>query len=189
MFWYVIIAFVAILIGMCISVYAFGTGAKRSRIFKEIYFSVEDIDGKAVIYTKTGEYSAILKFENPVRKFSADIDSYYDYSNLFTSIFATLGEGYAIHKQDVFIRRKFKDEYYQWIFNTFLVCNSFWILIIRAPYSNRFAQISWFIMPIVLIYPFMRKRFWINHERMVGLAIVIFYAFGFITNMLPLLTK
>lgn len=110
MFWYVIIAFVAILIGMCISVYAFGTGAKRSRIFKEIYFSVEDIDGKAVIYTKTGEYSAILKFENPVRKFSADIDSYYDYSNLFTSIFATLGEGYAIHKQDVFIRRKFKDE-------------------------------------------------------------------------------
>ena len=87
------------------------------------------------------------------------------------------------------MRRKFEDEYYQWIFNTFLVCNSFWILIIRAPYSNRFAQISWFIMPIVLIYPFMRKRFWINHERMVGLAILIFYAFGFFTNMLPLLTN
>ncbi len=109
MLWYVIIAFVAILIGMAISVYSFGTGVKRAKIFKDIYYTVEEIEGKAVLYTKTGEYSAVLSFENPVRKFSADISSYYDYSNLFTAIMATLGEGYALHKQDVFIRRKFKD--------------------------------------------------------------------------------
>lgn len=42
---YVIIALVAIGIGMAISVYAFGTGSKRAKIFKEIYFSIEDIDG------------------------------------------------------------------------------------------------------------------------------------------------
>ena len=109
MLWYVIIAFVAILTGMAVSVYSFGTGTKRAKIFKDIYYTVEDVEGKAVLYTKTGEFSAILRFENPVRKFSADLTSYYDYSNLFTAIMATLGEGYAIHKQDVFIRRKFKD--------------------------------------------------------------------------------
>ena len=54
---YVIIAFVCILIGMAISVYAFGTGSKRAKIFKEIYYSIEDIDGIGVLYTKTGEYS------------------------------------------------------------------------------------------------------------------------------------
>ena len=85
------------------------------------------------------------------------------------------------------MRREFKDEYYHWIFNTFLICNAFWILIIRAPYSNRFAQISWFIMPVVMIYPFMKERFWINHEKMLGVAILIAYAFGFFSNMLPLL--
>ena len=42
---YVIIAFVAILIGMAISVSAFGTGGKRKKIFQDIYFSVEDVDG------------------------------------------------------------------------------------------------------------------------------------------------
>ena len=85
------------------------------------------------------------------------------------------------------IFRYFKDQYYQWIFNIYLICNSFWVLIIRAPYSNRFAQISWFILPVVLVYPFMRERFWVNQERMVAVGLLIFYAFGFITNMLPIL--
>ncbi len=87
------------------------------------------------------------------------------------------------------LRRRFEDEYYRWIFNTYLLCNSFWVLIIRAPYSNRFAQISWFILPIVLIYPFMRERFWVNHEKMLGLALVLFFAFNFITNTIPALLR
>ena len=87
------------------------------------------------------------------------------------------------------VRRNFQDEYYRWILNTYLICNAFWIIIIRAPYSNRFAQISWFILPIVLIYPFMRERFWINQEKILGAAIVAFYSFAFITNMLPILLQ
>ena len=81
-------------------------------------------------------------------------------------------------------RRNFKDEYYHWIYNTFLVTNAFWVLVIRAAYSNRFAQISWFIMPIVLIYPFLKQRFWTNHEKVLGYAILLFYAFTFYSNIL-----
>ena len=107
---YVIIAFTAILIGMAISVYAFGTGGKRKKIFQDIYFSIEDVDSIGVLYTKTGEYSAIIKIENPVQKYSANIDSYYEFTHLLTAIAQTLGEGYAIHKQDVFVRKQFKDD-------------------------------------------------------------------------------
>lgn len=107
---YVILFFVATCIGMAISVYAFGTGGKRKKIFEDIYFSVEDTDGIGVLYTKTGEYSAILRMENPVQKYSANIDSYYEFTNLFTAIAQTLGEGYALHKQDIFTRKQFKDE-------------------------------------------------------------------------------
>lgn len=81
-------------------------------------------------------------------------------------------------------KRKFQDDYYHWIYNTFLITNAFWVLVIRAAYSNRFAQISWFIMPIVLIYPFLKKRFWLNHEKMLGYAILAFYAFAFYFNIL-----
>ena len=107
---YVILVFAAIIVGMIISVSAFGTGSKRAKMLKEIYYSIEDVDGKGVLYAKTGEYSAMLKFENLVQKYSANIDSYYDFSALFTSLMATLGEGYSLHKQDVFIRRQFKDD-------------------------------------------------------------------------------
>ena len=110
MIWYVLIAFTAILLGMFTSVKAFGTGGKRKKIFQDIYFSVEDVDGIGVLYTKTGEYSAILKLENPVQKYSANIDNYYEFTNLLTALAQTLGEGYAIHKQDVFIRKQFHDE-------------------------------------------------------------------------------
>jgi len=95
---------------MAISVSAFGTGGKRKKIFQDIYFSVEDVDGIGVLYTKTGEYSAILKMENPVQKYSANIDSYYEFNHLVTALAQTLGEGYAIHKQDVFVCKQFQDE-------------------------------------------------------------------------------
>ena len=107
---YVLLCFAAICIGMAISVRAFGTGSKKAKIFKEIYFSIEEVDGIGVYYTKTGEFSATVKIVNPVQKYCADINEYYSFSSLLTSLMSTLGEGYAIHKQDVFVRKGFEDE-------------------------------------------------------------------------------
>lgn len=107
---YIILFFIALCTGMALSVYTFGTGGKRKHIFQNIYFSVEDTDGVGVLYTKTGEYSAVLKIENPVQKYSADIDSYYDFTLLFSALAQTLGEGYALHKQDIFVRKQFANE-------------------------------------------------------------------------------
>ena len=107
---YIILFFIALCTGMALSVYTFGTGGKRKHIFQNIYFSVEDTDGVGVLYTKTGEYSAVLKIENPVQKYSADIDSYYDFTHLFSALVQTLGEGYALHKQDIFVRKQFANE-------------------------------------------------------------------------------
>ena len=107
---YIILIFSAICVGMAISVKAFGTGGKRKRIFQDIYFSIEEVDGIGVLYTKTGEYSAVLKMENPVQKYSANIEAYYEFTHLFAALAQTLGEGYALHKQDVFVRKVFKEE-------------------------------------------------------------------------------
>lgn len=107
---YVIIIFLAICLGMAVSVWAFGTGGKRSRIFQDIYFTIEETEGIGVLYSKTGEVSAMIRLENPVAKFGGNIDAYYDYTKLFSAICATLGEDYALHKQDVFTRRKFSDD-------------------------------------------------------------------------------
>lgn len=103
----VILVFVSILSGMALSIWAFGTGSKRAKIFEDIYFSVEDVENKGIIYTKKGDYSAVLEMENPIKKYSADTDSYYDFTTLMASVIHVLGEGYALHKQDVFVRKNF----------------------------------------------------------------------------------
>ena len=108
---YVILVFAAVLVGMAVSVLAFGTGGKRSRIFQDIYFTVEEVEGIGVLYTKNGDYSAVLRMENPVQKYSANIDAYYEFTSLFTTIAETLGEGYALQKQDIFCRRSFLDDH------------------------------------------------------------------------------
>lgn len=101
----VILVFVSILSGMALSIWAFGTGSKRAKIFEDIYFSVEDVENKGIIYTKKGDYSAVLEMENPIKKYSADTDSYYDFTTLMASVIQVLGEGYALHKQDVLSER------------------------------------------------------------------------------------
>ena len=131
--------------------------------------------------------------DNKLTKYLAD-DTIVDFRTLDISrtfrwdFLAYSGLGVAVAAYFLY-RRLFQDEYYRWIVNIYIICNAFWVLIIRAPYSNRFAQISWFILPIVLIYPFMRERFWVNQERMLAVGILMFYAFGFFYNMLPILMK
>lgn len=107
---YVILFLIAILIGMALSVSAFGTGGKRKKMFQDIYFNVAEDEGIGVVYTKLGHYSAILRMSNSVQKYSANTDAYYEFANLFSALAQALGEGYALHKQDIFVRKKFSED-------------------------------------------------------------------------------
>ena len=53
-----------------------------------------------------------------------------------------------------FFRKNFKDVLYERLFCSYLLCNAFWVLINQVPFSNRFAYLSWFMMPILVLYPF-----------------------------------
>lgn len=105
---YVVLIIIAVLIGMVISVLAFGTGGKRNKVFRDIYYSIEEVDGIGILYTKSGEYSAVIEMENPILKYSANQEAYYMFNRTLTSIAAALGEGYALHKQDILVRKGFK---------------------------------------------------------------------------------
>lgn len=55
---------------------------------------------------------------------------------------------------------------------TYLLCNSFWIMVIRAAFSNRFAYLSWFLYPIVLAYGFVRLHIWDDQDRKCAWALI-----------------
>ena len=43
------------------------------------------------------------------------------------------------------IKEKFEDVFYQRLYNTYLTVNAFWVLVIRANFSDRFSYLSWFL--------------------------------------------
>lgn len=60
----------------------------------------------------------------------------------------------------VLIKRKIKDNYYQILVNTYILANAIWIIFMYAKFTNRFAQLSWFIYPFVLCYPLLKYDIW-----------------------------
>lgn len=50
-----------------------------------------------------------------------------------------------------------KDPFYRALLITFLITNAFWLLVIYAAYSDRFAYLSWFLLPWLICYPFTPK--------------------------------
>ncbi len=50
-------------------------------------------------------------------------------------------------------KKGYTDKLYVSLYNTYLLANIFWILVIRANYSDRFAYLSWFLLPVILVYP------------------------------------
>lgn len=68
-------------------------------------------------------------------------------------------------------KKGLNDKAYNIIFNTYVLANSFWVLVIRAAFSNRFAALSWFLYFLVLIYPLLKHN--IYPKQGVTLAIML----------------
>ena len=94
----VILVFCSVLSGMAAAVMSFGTGVKRARIFDHIYYSMEDVDGMGVVYTRRGDCTAAIAFRNPVVRYRSSEDGYRRFMELMEGIIKDLGEGYCIQK-------------------------------------------------------------------------------------------
>lgn len=74
----------------------------------------------------------------------------------------------------------FEDKLYHQIYNTYLLSNAFWILVIRSSFSNRFAYLSWFLMAIVVIYPLLKKKMLKYQYATIGLVILLYFSFSYV---------
>ena len=80
-----------------------------------------------------------------------------------------------------FLRKGYQDQTYIWLYNIYIISNAFWVLMMYASFSNRFAQLSWFIMPIVLMYPWLKVQVWKEQSRRLANFILICYAYTFLS--------
>ena len=78
----------------------------------------------------------------------------------------------------------FQDKIYNWLYTMYLLSNAFWILIIRASYSNRFAYLSWFILALIVIYPLLKENLVNNQQVKIGFVLLAYFSFTFIMNVI-----
>ncbi|MCQ2217132.1 MAG: EpsG family protein [Paludibacteraceae bacterium] len=54
--------------------------------------------------------------------------------------------------------RDYKDEFYVNMLNTYLIANAIWLIVIRMPFTDRVAYLSWFLSPYLILLPFLKSN-------------------------------
>lgn len=81
-------------------------------------------------------------------------------------------------------KKRVEDVIYIQLFNIFLFANAFWILVIRASFSNRFAYLSWFLLALVIIYPLLKQKMFQNQFKKIGIILFLYFSFTYIMNVI-----
>lgn len=77
-------------------------------------------------------------------------------------------------------KKKICDFNYHLLLGTYVYANAVWVILIRLPYSNRFAYLSWFLYAIVLAYPLFKFHLWKNQGRKVAMIMMAHVTFTFL---------
>ena len=80
---------------------------KRKRIFDGLYAQLEETDGNVVLFSAKGEPSVIFEITNPVQQLCTDAQQYMLFHDVLSNILQTIGEGYALQKQDILCRQAY----------------------------------------------------------------------------------
>jgi hypothetical protein len=117
---------------------------------------------------RMSDYASTNQDEGSMNQFS---QSGFRWDFLFYSTFPVIMIWYVTRY------RRFTDKVYTVFANSYLLCNAFWIMVIRSAFSNRFAYLSWFLYPVVMAYPLLRMNLWKDQDRKT--AIIFFLYSGF----------
>ncbi len=80
---------------------------ENKKVFDGIYAQLEETDGNVVLFDAKGAPSVIFKMTNPVLRLCTDSERYMVFQDVLANIVQTLGEGYALQKQDIFCRQRY----------------------------------------------------------------------------------
>lgn len=81
-------------------------------------------------------------------------------------------------------KKKITDKFYVHLFGTYCIANAFWILVITAAFSNRFAYLSWFLMAPVIAYPMFRYKIWKDQYKISAFIIFAYFMFTYFMNVI-----
>ena len=77
------------------------------------------------------------------------------------------------------LKKGHRDIYYNFLVCSYIYANSLWVLAIRASYSNRLAQTSWWMIPLIIAYPLYKMDIFSNRCQTAVITLACYYSFTF----------
>ena len=81
-------------------------------------------------------------------------------------------------------KKGFSNKFYNILYSTYLLTNAFWVLVIKANFSNRFAYLSWFMMALVIVFPLLKLNIMPYQNRVLAYIFLIYFSFTFYMNFI-----
>lgn len=78
------------------------------------------------------------------------------------------------------VKKGFNDRFYVVLYCTYIITNIFFILVIRANFVDRFGYLSWFLMPVLLVYPLVKRRLFVQQNIVLAFTLFLNEMFTFI---------
>lgn len=82
----------------------------KKKVFDGLYAGLEETDGNVILFSAKGEPSVIFEMTNPVQQLCTDAERYLHFQDVLSNVAQTLGEGYALQKQDIFCKQAYHHE-------------------------------------------------------------------------------
>jgi len=79
---------------------------KSTQLFNSPYLGI-DTNKYSHIFTLNGDYSVIIKIQNPVLQYASDYEAYHHFHYLLDNIINILGPGHTLQKQEIFHEEQF----------------------------------------------------------------------------------
>lgn len=72
--------------------------------------------------------------------------------------------------------KKYRDSFYIGLYNVYLINSAFYLFVIDTTFALRFAYLSEFLMPILLVYPLLKVHLWPLRLISISLLYIIIFA-------------
>lgn len=82
------------------------------------------------------------------------------------------------------LQEKIKSKMYTLLLQLYLATNAVWVLCMYVEYNNRIAYLSWFLYPIVLIYPFVNTNWSKNRMKILSKVVTYHLLFTLFMNLI-----
>ena len=142
-----------------------------------VYFWMACIFISLIVGGSIANFFASLGFDDRMNSYLSN-----DYEDSFSSIgfrwdFLLYSTPPIVLGWYILVHKKIKDDWFRILCMTYVICNAFWVLVIRVAFTNRFAYLSWFMYPILIAYPIINLPIWKDQDKKIGMILACYCGF------------